>query len=66
MSGVRDLTDIPAVGAHVQVRREAGNAFQSAIVVGHLSDPVLGTVLKLRMSDAERIERVWPSSEIRR
>jgi hypothetical protein len=61
---MRGDCDLPPIGTHVQVRRE-GNTFWAAIVVGHLNDLQLGNVLELRLSDSERIQRVWPSSEIR-
>jgi hypothetical protein len=60
-----DDADLPAIGTHVQVRRQEGNTFRAAIVVGHLNDSMLGSVLELRLSDSERIQRVWPSTEIR-
>ena len=41
-----------------------GEAFQAAIVVGHLTDPILGNVLELRLSDSQRLQRVWPSPSL--
>ena len=59
---------IPKIGAQVQVLRDnvAGDGvYQAAIVVGHLKDPDLGTVLELRLSDSRRLQRTWPTSTIR-
>jgi len=55
---------IPPVGTHVRVLGAIG-ASRSAEVVGHLSDPVLGDVLQLLLSDPVRLfQRVWPSPTI--
>ena len=60
---------MPAIGTHVQVLRETSadeSVYQWAIVVGHLSDPVLGGAIELRLSNSERMQRTWPTSTIRR
>jgi len=59
---------IPAIGTRVEVLRHstAGrDVYQSAIVVGHLHDRDLGTVLELRLSNSKRLQRTWPTSTIR-
>ena len=60
---------MPAIGTRVQMLRDsppgAERVYQSAIVVGHLSDPVLGNVIELRLSDSQRLQRVWPTPTIR-
>jgi hypothetical protein len=56
----------PAIGTHVRVRRSAPyDDYRYGIVVGHLHDPGLGTVLEMRMSDLDRVQRVWPSPAVR-
>jgi hypothetical protein len=59
---------MPSIGTHVQVLSyspsDDGN-YQSAIVVGHLHDPALGSVIELRLSDSQRLQRVWPTPTIR-
>ena len=58
---------MPSIGTQVKVLRDApggDGVYQSAIVVGHLNDPVLGDVLELRLSDSQRMQRTWPSSTI--
>jgi hypothetical protein len=59
---------MPAIGTHVQIRRShvtGGDEYQAAIVVGHLNDPILGNVLELRLSDSQRMQRIWPSPSLR-
>jgi hypothetical protein len=59
---------MPSIGTQVQVLRHSaagGDAYQSAIVVGHLNDPDLGNVIELRLSDSKRLQRTWPTSTIR-
>ena len=59
---------MPPIGAHLQVRRTNAfgrEEFQAAIVVGHNSDPALGGVVELSLSDSERMQRVWPSPSLR-
>jgi hypothetical protein len=59
---------MPAIGTRIQIRRSnvtTGDEFQAAIVVGHLNDPVLGSVLELRLSDSQRMQRIWPSPSLR-
>jgi hypothetical protein len=58
-------SNLPAIGTQVHVRRQVGNTFQPAIVVGHLTDPGLGKVIELRLPNLQRVQRVWPSSEVR-
>jgi hypothetical protein len=59
--------DSPQIGTQVDMLRtnEAGNTFESAVVVDRLSDPVIGLVLELQFGDAWRVQRVWPSPAIR-
>jgi len=59
---------MPAIGTHIQIRRPqltTGDEYQAAIVVGHLNDPILGNVLELRLSDSQRMQRIWPSPSLR-
>jgi len=59
---------MPSIGTRVEVLHEShsdSGAFQSAIVVGHLNDPVLGGVLELRLSNSQRMQRTWPTSTVR-
>jgi hypothetical protein len=59
---------MPPVGADLQIRRPSHlghDEFQPATVVGHLDDPALGGVRELRLSDSERMQRVWPSPSLR-
>ena len=59
---------MPAIGTRVDVQRTSGaggDVFHSAIVVGHLQDPSLGSVIELRLSNSQRMQRVWPTSTIR-
>ena len=59
---------MPPIGTHVQVFGHVhmeGDAYQSAIVVGHWHDPALGGVIELRLSDSRRVQRTWPTSTIR-
>ena len=68
MSVVIPHVDMPPIGAHLHVRRANAfgrEEFQAAIVVGHGSDPALGSVLELQLSNSERLERVWPSPSLR-
>jgi hypothetical protein len=65
---VHEHVAMPAIGTHIQIRRPnvvSGDEFQAAIVVGHLTDPVLGSVLELRLSDSRRMQRIWPSPSLR-
>ena len=57
---------MPKIGTQVQVlRHDPGADYHSAIVVGHHSDPMLGDVIELRLSNSRRIQRTWPTSTIR-
>ena len=59
---------MPSIGTQVQVLRYSHSAdgnYQSAIVVGHLHDPALGSVIELRLSDSQRLQRIWPTPTIR-
>jgi len=61
-------SEIPAIGTRLHVlHTDPGQdvTYQSAIVVGHLNDPVLGDVLELRLSDSQRLQRAWPSASLR-
>jgi len=61
--------DAPTVGTQVEMRRSRSwesEAFERAVVVNRLIDPALGVVLELQFRDATRMQRVWPSSTIRR
>ena len=59
---------MPAIGAHVLVLRDRPDdtgLYDMAVVVAHLSHPVFGGVIELRLSDSRRMQRTWPSSTIR-
>jgi hypothetical protein len=65
---VRPDERMPAIGTRVDVQRTSdggGDVYQSAIVVGHLRDPSLGSVIELRLSNSQRVQRVWPTPTIR-
>ena len=58
----------PAIGTRIQVQCDdssEGPIYEPAIVVGHLTDPIFGTALELKLTDRSRIQRLWPSSQIR-
>ena len=60
--------DSPQIGMHVEMLRPSGSGdscFEPAVVVDHLTDPVIGVVLELQFGDAWRVQRVWPSPAIR-
>ena len=58
---------MPAVGTEVEVLRHDGacDVYQPAVVVGHLDDPALGSVIELELGNARRLQRTWPTSTIR-
>jgi hypothetical protein len=59
---------MPKIGTQVQVLRDGSaeeGVYNAAIVVGHLSDPVFGNVIELRLSNSKRMQRTWPTSTIR-
>ena len=70
---VIDGENPPAIGTHVEMVRpcepagsfQPGGSFEPAVVVDHLTDPVIGVVLELQFADAWRVQRVWPSPAIR-
>ncbi len=65
---LRQHSAMPAIGTRVQMLRSPDSerdGFQVAVVVGHRTDPTLGGVLELRLSNLHRIQRAWPSPTIR-
>jgi len=58
-------SDLPPIGAHVHVHRGVTDTFQPAIVVAHVTDRDEGLVLELRLSNLQRIQRAWPSAQVR-
>jgi hypothetical protein len=66
--GRRRHSPMPPIGAHVLVLRDRfdeSGLYDAAVVVAHLTDPVYGGVLELRLSNSTRMQRTWPSSTIR-
>jgi hypothetical protein len=56
---------MPPIGSNLELLRGAGHAPERAIVVGHLTDPVLGDAVVVRLNDSRRMQRLWPSPSLR-